>query len=643
MKAQDILGALACGRAGCACVAAARRGAGDTHCPAHDDERPSLSVSATGDTVLVHCQAGCAQDAVVSALRERSLWPSSEPRSERRREVAAYPYTDETGALLYEVVRYEPKSFLQRCPDEGGYVYRLDGVRRVLYNLPEVLSVARAGWRVYVTEGEKDADMVTSLGLMGTTAAGGAGKWRDDYADALTGAEVVVIADKDEPGRAHAKQVAASCARTARVVKVVEVPGDHTKDVSDWLSAGGTKDSLEALADAAPAWPARSAEPAPFEVVTLEDFAAVEEPGAAALIGVDGDALIPEGSDVLVYGTGGAGKTTLMLDLACHLAAGNDWLGMRVALPVRVLLIENEGPRPLFRTKVLQKLAAWRGSALAGRVGVLDHPWAAFLLTDADHREWLASTIRVNAIDVVIVGPITAIGMTEAGTIAEVRAFMGLLGEVRAQAGRTVTFGLVHHENKAGTISGAWEGVGDTVLHVSQQGQGFTRVHVQKARFSSTHHGTTLNLAWDEGEGFRRVEQPERTDADIESDLLAAASANAGGGWSVMERAVSGKTERKRAARDRLLADGRLVNTGTEARMRLWHVDDPVRPVELRPIGARLGRDPEPAPASNGAHPVRAPRPSLRGGANQGRVVPDDSAQGAFAPHRGGTEGGNDE
>ena len=37
---------------------------------------------------------------------------------------------------------------------------------------------------------------------------GGAGKWQDNYIETLRGADVVVIADKDEPGRAHAQLVA---------------------------------------------------------------------------------------------------------------------------------------------------------------------------------------------------------------------------------------------------------------------------------------------------------------------------------------------------------------------------------------------------------------------------------------------------
>lgn len=37
-------------------------------CPAHEDRSPSLSIRDVGDRVLVHCFAGCAVDAVLSAV-----------------------------------------------------------------------------------------------------------------------------------------------------------------------------------------------------------------------------------------------------------------------------------------------------------------------------------------------------------------------------------------------------------------------------------------------------------------------------------------------------------------------------------------------------------------------------------------------
>lgn len=51
--------------------------------------------------------------------------------------IKTYDYVDETGALLYQVCRLEPKSFRQRRPDGAdGWIWKLGDVRRVLYRLP---------------------------------------------------------------------------------------------------------------------------------------------------------------------------------------------------------------------------------------------------------------------------------------------------------------------------------------------------------------------------------------------------------------------------------------------------------------------------------------------------------------------------
>ena len=64
--------------------------------------------------------------------------PGSDPESQI---TATYDYTDETRALLFQVVRFLPKGFRQRRPDRvGGWIWNLiNNVRRVLYALPQVL------------------------------------------------------------------------------------------------------------------------------------------------------------------------------------------------------------------------------------------------------------------------------------------------------------------------------------------------------------------------------------------------------------------------------------------------------------------------------------------------------------------------
>jgi len=55
-----------------------RSGKGFTACcPAHDDKHPSLSISDGNNTILVHCFAGCPQQDVIAALKDRGLWPEA--------------------------------------------------------------------------------------------------------------------------------------------------------------------------------------------------------------------------------------------------------------------------------------------------------------------------------------------------------------------------------------------------------------------------------------------------------------------------------------------------------------------------------------------------------------------------------------
>ncbi len=214
----------------------ARNGSGwQCQCPSHEDRAPSLSISEGDDgRALLHCHANCVVDEIVGAL---GLTRADLFERERRRIVERYAYSDEHARLLYEVVRFEPKDFRQRRPSNGAWTWNLRGVRRVLFRLPSVLAAASAGERVYVCEGEKDVEAIVAAGCVATCNAGGAGKWRDEYSRCLRGARVVIVADRDEPGLAHARQVAASC-RAASVDVLGMVQAVEGKDAADHLAAG---------------------------------------------------------------------------------------------------------------------------------------------------------------------------------------------------------------------------------------------------------------------------------------------------------------------------------------------------------------------------------------------------------------------
>jgi hypothetical protein len=163
--------------------------------------------------------------------------------------VAEYDYRDEAGVLLYQVVRFQPKDFRQRRPDsKGGWIWKLQGVSRVLYRLPELLT-APISEPVFIVEGEKDVESLRRLGLVATCNAMGAKKWRKEYNEALRGRRVILIPDNDDDGREHVRIVAESLQGIASSVTVLTLPDLPPKgDVSNWLAAGGTKHALLEMA-----------------------------------------------------------------------------------------------------------------------------------------------------------------------------------------------------------------------------------------------------------------------------------------------------------------------------------------------------------------------------------------------------------
>ena len=287
-------------------------------------------------------------------------------------------------------------------------------------------------------------------------------------------------------------------------------------DFSDEPKPPDLEARAQALADrlVANAATGEGAEEAPasrLRFALIEEFAAEREASAEPILGTDDDLVIPAGGTVMAYGDGGAGKTTLELDAALHFAAGDAWLGFPVPRPLRVALVENEGPRGSFRAKVERKLAAWKGSPFAGRLHVLEEPWAELSLAEDVHLAGLRDFLNANAVDVLMLGPVASSGLAGGGTPDEIEEHARRLAELRRDLDRPLVVWLVHHENKAGDVSGAWERLPDVLLHVrAGDGGGYTLLRWRKARWSSRTHGCKMTLRWTaDGEGFELADSDD--------------------------------------------------------------------------------------------------------------------------------------
>jgi hypothetical protein len=154
--------------------------------------------------------------------------------------VDAYDYTDTDGTLLYQVIRYEPKNFKQRRPDgNSGWIWDLNGVARVPFNLKALADRTDQSAMVFFFEGEKDALRGKGLGLLATTISGGT-EW-PEVIEYFAGREVIIVPDHDEAGIYKGWQCADALHGVAASIRMVKLPGlsgrPGDKDFSDWLDA----------------------------------------------------------------------------------------------------------------------------------------------------------------------------------------------------------------------------------------------------------------------------------------------------------------------------------------------------------------------------------------------------------------------
>ena len=182
-------------------------------------------------------------------LRMVNLFSDSREGTNDGRIIATYSYTDEAGKVLFEVVRREPKDFKQRRPDgDGGWTWSLSGVRRVLYNLPEIVKAKS----ILVVEGEKDVERPASWASRQPAILMGPARGAQNTRMTCGESEWPSSRMPMHQGWPTGARVARSLIGIAETIRLIEAL-PQAKDLSEWVENGGTRERLVGIIKEAPA------------------------------------------------------------------------------------------------------------------------------------------------------------------------------------------------------------------------------------------------------------------------------------------------------------------------------------------------------------------------------------------------------
>lgn len=366
-------------------------------CPAHDDEDPSLDIKISEGSALIICRSReCYWEDILAAI-------GLTPPDLYDNKSAEYQYQDEMGRTTRTVKRrYEQKkgkwvrSFPQSPAGDLGPA--------TLYRLPRLRPAVDAGIDIWPVEGEKDVHALETLGVVATTAPGGAQAFKHVDVTPLKGANVNVVPDLDKAGEMWLQDVVDRLTGIAASITVLQPK--IGKDAADHVAAGYT--CADFLPRELPPTRQNGTQPQDetrfvHEHFPLLDWAELwkddEDDGEEWII----EPFLPARRLIAIYSAPKIGKSLLMLEIAAAVAQGTGVLGTRLDRPRRVLYVDFENdPRGDIRER-LQAMDYGPGDL--GNLCYLSYPRLPALDSEAGGQQ-LLSAANVYACEIVIIDTI---------------------------------------------------------------------------------------------------------------------------------------------------------------------------------------------------------------------------------------------
>lgn len=240
-------------------------------CRSHEDKANSIKLSQQPDGKLtLKCYVGCTIFAICSSIgiEVKELYPTDynyqpklnvpkyhkpvkqkaetkvEPKIVHWQPICEYLFRNAEGVAVMKKERFnvtydngdKSKIFPIKSAQNGKWNKVLDFTQLCLYNLPDVIGSER----VFVCEGEKDADNLAKFGFTTTTNIHGALAWHESFNPYLEGKNIVIVIDNDVAGHKRVDLLLSNLVK-AKSIKVWNpfdgetIAPKHGKDVSDWL------------------------------------------------------------------------------------------------------------------------------------------------------------------------------------------------------------------------------------------------------------------------------------------------------------------------------------------------------------------------------------------------------------------------
>jgi hypothetical protein len=348
-----------------------------SHGQGNGDRNPSLSVTEGEDgKPLFFCHGGCNQEEVFNAVRDYGLLPdkpnpkdfltnlnpvNKEPVLEQE-----WHYTDEDGVTQHIKQRFKTadakgKTYKQYRVDEQGRKHAsMTGANIVPYQLPEIEFARKTNRTVFLTEGEKAADAIRSLGAYATCTHNGASSFPEDVVKYFVGLTVAVLPDNDIVGWEYARKAVQALKTVTKSIRVVDLQLEHIKeDAYEFVyKYGKTKQDLIELTKSTQSIqseedvtiPARlkpieetpeqpQEQHKPENIFRIEAWDDIEDEPVNWLI----QGVIPQRSFVALYAPPASFKSFIALDIAECIATGRPFLNNEIAKTGAVLYIAGEG------------------------------------------------------------------------------------------------------------------------------------------------------------------------------------------------------------------------------------------------------------------------------------------------------------